>query len=152
MKKFLVITFLFISSYYAKAQDNYIVTEKDEKIAIKGDNIEIDAQSVSFYNGKKFKAYAAVDLKLMVFSNRLWIRLPFKDEGTLRLMEVICFNDEYILTKFTQSQNAFYMFVFTWDKKHAQPRKTLHRNKEKQPINIQEDIKPFFKDCKELLS
>jgi hypothetical protein len=134
----------------AQTADAYLITNAGEKVIIEG-NAELGTMYVSFQGGPKGKTitYLHTAIKLLTINNRLFLTLPLFGGKMMRLEEIVCYNDKYILTTYFDS--GHYIVLFDWDMKIVKPLKLISNGRKKQIKNIEEDIKPYFGDCKEVM-
>ncbi|HEV7231802.1 MAG TPA: hypothetical protein VGO45_10765 [Bacteroidia bacterium] len=151
MKKCLSMLILLIS-LCANAQElkNYIVTKEGEKVSLP-DQVTLGRDYISFDGGPKIKnvSYMHKDLKMMVFSGRVWLLLPLVKKRELRLQEVICYNDSAILVKYWHD-TAFHILIFDWNQNIIQPHQVMPA-KFRQAKYIRDYIEPYFRDSHTLL-
>jgi hypothetical protein len=147
------LAFIIISFFNVKAQtsESYLITEKNEKVVIQGD-VELGAGYISFNGGPKGKTitYTHKEIKFLTSNNRFFLTLPLYGGKMKTLQEIVCYNDKYILTAYFDG-HTHDIIVFDWDLKRVKPLTIIDTRSRKQEKNIEEDIKPFFGDCKNVM-
>ena len=85
----------------AQTADAYLITNAGEKVMIEG-SAELGTMYVSFQGGPKNKTitYLHSEIKLLTINNRLFLTLPLFGGKMMRLEEIVCYNDKYILTTY----------------------------------------------------
>ncbi|HTA63415.1 MAG TPA: hypothetical protein VK835_13205 [Bacteroidia bacterium] len=146
MKKLLAVLLLAMASFLnVKGQGDYLITTEGVKVPIEG-NALLSTAHVSFLVNGKREYYKHTDLKFLTINKRLFLSLPLKEGKMMRLQEIVCYNDNAILTSFYQN-GGYNLLVFDWDLKTAVPHRLVSNKKSKQKEFLDENYKPLFKDC-----
>jgi hypothetical protein len=147
-KQLIVLALLIVSFLNVKAQDggNYLITKEGEKVTILGD-ASLSTEWISFRdNNGKMLDYKHKNIKFLTINNRIFFTLQLMGGKMMRLEEVVCFNDKYILTSFYQNGD-YSILVYNWDFKLVQPHKSLSPYKKKQEADIEKYVTPYFPTC-----
>ncbi len=137
------------SVFNLNAQNDYLITEKGEKILIQTpDDVGITPAWVSFKDAKgEYVRYKHPQTKYLTFNGRQFLTLALKGGEKMRLQEIICYNDKYILTAFYSQDNAYNLLVFDWKLSNILPYKKAAANPKIQRELLNEYVKPYFADC-----
>lgn len=154
MKKLAVVILLSVISFFnmnAQSADSYLINDKNEKVQITGD-VELGAGYVSFKGGPKGKTvtYSHDEIKFLTTNNRFFLTLPLFGGKKKMLQEIICYSDKYILTAYFDG-HTHDIIVFDWNLKRVKPLTIIDTRARKQEKQIEEDIKPWFGDCKHVM-
>jgi hypothetical protein len=151
MKKLLAVLLFVMASFLSvKGQNDYLITNEGEKVVIAGD-ASLSTEWITFKGSNdKTVDYKHKNMKFMTVANRLFLTLPLMGGKMVRLQEIVCYNDKYILTSFFQN-GSYSVLVFDWDLKMIQPHRFIDKKTKGQKENIEKDIKPYFADCNKAL-
>jgi hypothetical protein len=90
------------------------------------------------------------DIRYISEGNLIYIALPIKTSGKLRLHQVMAYNDSFVLTKYIQAEVDLY-FVFSRNTK--QPLLLWQRDNTKgKAMEAFDAIKTYFEDCPDLIN
>ena len=144
MKKIILVILFVANMIHVKAQNDFLITTKGEKIPIEG-KASLGFGTFSYYKKKKEITYLHRELKYVYYGGRHFLSLPLYGGKALGLQEIVCYNDQYILTSYYS--NGYYMLVFDWQLNTIMKHKTVHGGKKEKKMADLEDIKPYFSDC-----
>jgi hypothetical protein len=155
MKKLLAILLFAASTLSVKAQNDYLLTNTGEKVNIMG-SLYLDVNYVSFNveNKEKKKGYEIVvykdkKFKMLQFGDRVFMVLP--DGKQNNIMEIVCFNDKYILASWFVGGTTLFIKIFDWDLNSICKLKQLFVGEKYQKKDIEDRVKPYFGDCKNII-
>lgn len=170
MKYSVLSFFLMVTlSTFAQKEVGYLIGEKDEKIIfyenpkIKKKDINnyeefgdvgLSAQFLYYYD-KQGKLQNYPQSKIIGISTSGKVRyelLPIKKSGMKRLHRVLIENDKYLFTEY-YANNVYVYYVFSKsDGKIIKGRKMVRDKAKADKKFYEENIKPYFGNCKDLMT
>jgi hypothetical protein len=148
--KFFILLSVLLMAEFSYGQDgSYIETLTGEKIACYGE-VKLTSDEVTFDNAEGVRlSFKQKKLKSLHLKDRIFLNLPVSG-SKYRLQEIVAYNDEYILTVYL-SRKVDCFSVFNKEYKLVEGLIVSPRGRLGKFRLINEKIRPYFKDCNELI-
>jgi hypothetical protein len=152
----LAIALASLCSFNLKAQDDYIILKKDGKKIIVGNDAAMGPDILYFHDkNSKRQEYRQKHVKFFTFGGRIFIG----PSNSRYLEEIICYNDKYILTSYTESGNNFAFYaIYDWTLKEMSTHNRQDLGgmwgggKAKKIEKFSKNVEPYFGgDCKSVI-
>lgn len=148
-KLLIIMAALLIGKFSYGQDDNYIETLSGEKIVCYGE-VKLLSDEVTFDNAEgEHLSFKHKKLKSLHLKDRIFLNLPVSGSKN-RLQEIVAYNNEYVLTVYVIRKVDCFT-VFNKDYKLVEGLIISPRGRLGKFRLINEKIRPYFKDCDELI-